>query len=233
VTTHTGLAAPALEHPALAAYGQVLVEGGRLWLCHDDGSVEYQDTHRWVADADAVDRRMLARCGGPTIDVGCGPGRLVAALAAAGTPALGIDLSAHAVTLARVRGALVLRRDVFGPLPGEGRWACVLLADGNVGIGGEPRRLLRRIAALAAPDGRLVVEVARGDVDRRGPVRVITSAGVVSRPFRWAALGAPALLREAGAAGWRADEVWEDGGRRFVALSRAGGARRGGAATRR
>ena len=223
-TSPARLAEATLERPPLAAYGQVLARGGRLWLCHPDGSLESQDTRPWLADADAVDHRVLARCAGPALDVGCGPGRLVAALAATGTPALGIDLSAHAVALARARGAPALRRDVFGPLPGEGRWAVVLLADGNIGIGGAPRRLLRRMAELAAPGGRLVVEVARGDVDRRGPVRIITPAGVVSRPFHWAALGAPALLREAGAAGWRADEIWDDGGRRFVALSRAGAA---------
>ncbi|HSE69715.1 MAG TPA: hypothetical protein VLA97_03080, partial [Nocardioidaceae bacterium] len=28
---------------------------------------------RWRADADRVDRRLLAHCHGPTIDLGCGP----------------------------------------------------------------------------------------------------------------------------------------------------------------
>ena len=32
----------------------------------------------------------------------------------------------------------MLRRDLFAPLPGEGRWHHVLLADGNIGIGGDP-----------------------------------------------------------------------------------------------
>jgi len=51
-----------------------------------------------------------------------------------GVPALGIDQSATAVDLARRSGAPALRRDVFGPLPGAGRWSTVLLADGNVGM---------------------------------------------------------------------------------------------------
>ena len=37
-----------------------------------------------------------------------------------------------------MRGATVLQRDIFGPLPGEGRWGTALLFDGNVGIGGDP-----------------------------------------------------------------------------------------------
>ena len=52
-----------------------------------------------------------------------------------GVPALGVDQSATAVALARRSGAPALRRDVFDPLPGTGRWHDVLLADGNVGLG--------------------------------------------------------------------------------------------------
>src|SRR5262249_61510991 len=76
----------------------------------------------------------------PTLDVGSGPGRLTVALAECGIPALGIDVTPYAVHLARAAGALTLLRDVFGRVPGAGRWMTVLLADGNIGIGGEPVR---------------------------------------------------------------------------------------------
>ena len=56
----------------------------------------------------------------------------------AGQPALGIDISAEAVRQARRRGAPAMCRDVFEPVPGAGRWRTVLLADGNIGIGGDP-----------------------------------------------------------------------------------------------
>ena len=36
----------------------------------------------------------------------------------------------------------MVRRDLFGALPGEGTWSHVLLADGNIGIGGDPVTLL-------------------------------------------------------------------------------------------
>ena len=212
---------PAPAAAALAAYEARLREGGELLLRRDDGGLERHDAGRWTAVADAVDRRLLARCAGPTIDLGCGPGRLVAALGELGVPALGVDVSAAAVAMARARGALAVRRDVLAAgLPGEGRWACALLADGNVGIGGHPRRLLRRVARLVARGGALLVEVAAEDVDRRGDVRIVGHGGRDSHPFPWATLGAPALVREARLSGWRPGERWADGGRRFVALLR-------------
>ena len=56
--------------------------------------------------------------------------------------------------LARSCGALALHRDVFATVPGTGRWARVLLADGNIGIGGDPDALLSRVAELLKPPGR-------------------------------------------------------------------------------
>ena len=59
---------------------------------------------RWQADADGGDEILLGACTGPTLDVGCGPGRLVAALLARGVQALGVDVSREAIrrTTARV-----------------------------------------------------------------------------------------------------------------------------------
>ena len=108
---------------------------------------------RWRDEPDAIDDLMLARCEAPVLDaaVGCGPGRLVAALNARGIPALGIDISARAVQHARRRGATVLRRAVEHHVPAEGRWGTVLLADGNIGIGGDPAALLDRCRAWLGP----------------------------------------------------------------------------------
>ena len=97
----------------------------------------------WNRPADDHEHEVLARCVGPTLDVGCGPGRLTAALAERGQVALGIDVVGDAVGQTLQRGGSALRRSVFDPVPGEGRWRTVLLADGNVGIGGDPVALLR------------------------------------------------------------------------------------------
>lgn len=114
---------------------------------------------RWLEPASRDDDILLAHCTRNTLDVGCGPGRLSAALTEAGVSALGIDVSPEAVQMARLRGATALRRNVFSPVPGEGRWPSLLLADGNIGIGGDPIVLLRRVETMLAPGGRAVVEV--------------------------------------------------------------------------
>ena len=112
----------------------ISVRDDRGWVevHHGDVLVERQRVTRWLREADAVDRRLLAGCAGPTLDVGCGPGRLIAALTAHGIPSLGIDISLEAVISTRARGGAALRRDVFAPIPGEGRWPWVVLADGNI-----------------------------------------------------------------------------------------------------
>ena len=108
---------------------------------------------RWADPADARDRALLRRCGGPVLDIGCGPGRMSEHLAHQGVAVLGIDVVPEAVAQTRARGASALHRDVFDRLPGEGRWTCALLADGNIGIGGDPVALLRRVAHLLRPGG--------------------------------------------------------------------------------
>lgn len=140
----------------------------------------------WTREVDQADRHLLDLCTGPTIDIGCGPGRLAAGLAAEGRIVLGIDVVQEAVEQTRSRGASALRRDVFEPVPGEGRWGTALLADGNVGIGGDPVALLRRVRDLLDPRGRVVVELAGPGIEGRVVWARLEGAGAVSRPFRWA-----------------------------------------------
>jgi SAM-dependent methyltransferase len=147
----------------------------------------------WTRAIDATDLALLADCLGETLDVGCGPGRMTRALAERGHAALGIDVVPEAVRMTRRRGAAAILRDVWDTVPGEGRWSTVLLADGNVGIGGDPRALLARVRALLAPGGRAVVEVAppgTGLLTHRISLRTTTMR---SRPFPWAVVGADAI----------------------------------------
>ncbi|MFK0153227.1 class I SAM-dependent methyltransferase [Streptomyces sp. NPDC090493] len=189
---------------------------GPLFLRRTDGWLLPLDVERWCARADPVDRAVLDRCEGAVLDIGCGPGRLVAELAARGRTVLGIDVSAAAVDHTVRLGGQALRRSVFEPLPGEGRWGTVLLMDGNVGIGGDPRALLGRVGRLLAPGGLLIAETAPVDVDERADVRLTDAQETVGAPFRWARLGTPALLRYA--RGWEPEAQWATGGRRFAAL---------------
>ncbi|AUA10594.1 Methyltransferase domain protein [Streptomyces malaysiensis subsp. malaysiensis] len=194
---------------------------GPLFLRRADGWMLPLDVERWCADADAADRTVLRRCQGPILDIGCGPGRLVAALAIHGHPCLGIDVSQAAVDRTIRGGGPALCRSVFEPLPGEGRWGTALLIDGNIGIGGDPRALLTRVAQLMAPDGLLVVEAAGADVDERVRVRVDDGRGGVGTAFPWARVGVRALLHHAHAVGWELVEQWTARDRGFVSLRHA------------
>jgi SAM-dependent methyltransferase len=178
------------------------------------------DAAAWCGTDLPGDAGLLARCAGPTLDVGCGPGRLTGGLLERGQPALGIDVSAAAVGLARRRGAPALRRDVFQPLPGHGRWRHVLLADGNIGIGGSPRRLLRRCRDLLAADGMLHVEVTGpGTRTWVGAARIRDGDGVLSAPFRWASVAIDDLFAIAAEAGLRPVDTWTEAGRWFASLA--------------
>lgn len=174
---------------------------------------------RWSDEPDAIDDLMLARCEPPVLDVGCGPGRLVGALNARGVPALGIDISTRAVEQARGRGAMALRRAVEQPVPAEGRWGTVLLADGNIGIGGDPAALLARCRLLVGPRGLVLVETdADQDADDTSPLTLRDADGRSSRPMPWARVGARTLARLAPACGLAVLEQWHLGGRTVVAL---------------
>lgn len=162
--------------------------GTPVRLRHASGEWQQLDCARWLGPARRADLTILDRLHGPVLDVGCGPGRFVVALAQRGVPALGVDIAPEAVRLTRNAGGIALQRCVFRRLPGEGRWQTVLIADGNIGIGGDPVRLLRRAAALLGPTGRVLVEVD-GAGQRRGAVR-LERQDEIGDWFAWAQVGA-------------------------------------------
>lgn len=195
---------------------------GRADVVDAGGQTIPFEVHQWNGAPDIVDRSLFIEpCDGPTIDVGCGPGRLVGELAGRGIPSLGIDVSSEAVRQARGRGAYALCQDVFSHVPGEGEWAYALLADGNVGIGGDPVRLLTRVREVLSSTGHTIVEVAGHGVGLVAEQRRLRINGRDSAEFAWAVVGLDAIAGVAEAAGLRVHETRTVGSRHAVTLVRS------------
>lgn len=92
-----------------ATYDRIALEYAR----RSDDDASSQEFLDW--------RTTLLDSHGPLVDLGCGPGRDLAAFAAAGVPCLGIDLSAGMLAVAAQRGLPVVRADLRRPpvLPGS------------------------------------------------------------------------------------------------------------------
>lgn len=199
-------------------------DGGRLRLraVGDEASsgASVVDVARFTASADVVDVAILDRGEGSVLDLGCGPGRMVRAAIDVGRRALGIDVSASAIHMARAEGLPVLHASVFDPLPREGSWGMVLLLDGNLGIGGDVAALLRRAATLMDPAGRIVVEAHRRRTHRREfDAVLVDDDGAASEPFPWAEMGVDPLVATARSMGLRVSDRWTVAGRTFVELA--------------
>jgi hypothetical protein len=97
----------------------------------------------------------------------------------------------------------------------------VVLLDGNVGIGGDAVRLLRRCATLLAPDGTVVVEVEPPGQGWRTPCVRLERDGHETPWFRWAVVGADAIADVAQTAGLQVRRVDRSGVRWFAHLARA------------
>lgn len=185
-----------------------------------DGTTVPLPIERYLGPADTTDEQLLDGLSGPVLDVGCGPGRHLCVLAKRGVFALGVDLSTVAVELAVGYGGRAIVGDIFDELPGGGTWRSALLLDGNIGIGGEPVRLLARIGVLLRPDGELLVELEPPGASTYATEARLESEGVASAWFPWARVAAPAIAPIAHASGFCATQVWSLSGRWFARLQR-------------
>lgn len=183
------------------------------------GDTRLRNLDQWKTEPDAADVELFVEpCTGPTLDVGCGPGRLAAELTARQVMAVGIDTAQDAVRLARQRGAEAVQRDVFADVPGEPHWEHVLLADGNIGIGGDPVSLLVRIRELMEPYGEIIVEVSESGSGVRYELHRLQIGDRVTAPFPWAVVGLDAVEGVAARAGLRVHMVRSAGDRHVVTL---------------
>ena len=216
----TDLELPSAGLDPLELYAAAL-DGTALFRRSADGGLVPVPTRRWTGGLQPGDESLLDRCLGPTLDVGCGPGRLLEAFGRLAVPAMGVDLSPAAVRIARSRGGQAVTGSVFDEIPGAGDWATALLLDGNIGIGGDPAALLRRVRALLRPDGCAVVEVEPGGVaTTRTRVR-LEDDDSVSDWFWWARVGLDGLPEVAADARMAIADVRGIDGRWFAWLDGA------------
>jgi SAM-dependent methyltransferase len=203
-----------------AALFERALRGGALYVRGEDGKRLPVPLQRWLGPPSAADARVLDRAGGPVLDVGCGPGRHVLALARRGVFAIGVDIAPGAVQQARDRGATAILGSIFDPVPGARRWQTALLLDGNIGIGGRPAALLARVCELLRPAGTVLCELGPpGCPSRAELVALEDGGGVRSSWFPWARLGVDAVQGTAERAGFALEEAWEDDGRWFARLT--------------
>lgn len=207
-------------------------QGLLCWVASDGGVRRPVPMQRWMGTSAAAspdreaDAAMLDQCTGLTIDLGCGPGRLTAALTARGVAAIGVDSSATAVAMTTSRGGKALHQNIFDPLPMVGHWAHVLLADGNIGIGADPERILRRAAELIARDGVVIAEVEPSAAAVTG-IRIEQlrweTEELQGHWFDWATVGREAVPALAAAAGLQVTRTMELAQRCFVWLEPSDG----------
>lgn len=191
----------------------------QTWLHYEDDRRTLLDLPRWTEPAQDADLDLLSRCAGPVLDIGCGPGRLTAALHARGVECLGVDVAPIAVEVARRSGVVVLHASIYDAVLDDTTWQTVLLADGNVGIGGDPTRLLRRAHDLLVPGGSVLVELDPPSVPTAAVrVRLESSSGASSGWFPWAHVSAADIDHVSEGVDLCVHDRWVAAGRWFAEL---------------
>jgi hypothetical protein len=104
-------------------------------------------------------------------------------------------------------------------LPGTGRWQTVLLADGNVGLGGNPERVLARAAELMGQGGQCLVEFDSASTGVMLSWVRLESSHTVGPWFRWASVGIDSAKRLAEQAGMAVKEIHHIGDRIVASLA--------------
>lgn len=139
---------------------------GRMLTIHrDDGHTDTHDPALYFTpEPFSHEMPLLEEVEGPVLDVGCGAGRTLLWLGRQSVKATGIDLSPGAVAVSRARGCRDVRLgNVMDPdkeCLEDASFRTAVLFGNNVGIGGDyegAEVLLRRLATVVAPGGRLLV----------------------------------------------------------------------------
>lgn len=193
----------------------------------DDGSVMpamhpewfFRDFDRW----DWWDREMLSTVdAGPVLDLGAGAGRAALYLQGRGLAVTAVESSPAAAEVCRRRGVLDARVGDLNEPPSDQRWGTILLLCGNLGLGGSwvgNRRLLRRLAAVAAPGALLIGDSVNYEGRSEIGLR-IRYRELVTPWWRQRNVSAPEVADLVAGTGWTVERQIEDGVDHSVALRR-------------
>ena len=109
-------------------------------------------------------RTSLLGTAWPLVDLGCGPGRDLAAFATTGMPCLGVDLSAGMVAIAGRRGLPVVRGDLRAPPLRPGSVGTVYSCTALLHVPREQVPATLQVwRALLRPGGRLHLSTSLGE----------------------------------------------------------------------
>jgi 2-polyprenyl-3-methyl-5-hydroxy-6-metoxy-1,4-benzoquinol methylase len=150
----------------------LLTGANDIWIQAYEG-MTLDSAHSWHQHADAEIETVLSmaalREGASVIDVGCGDGRHVEALAARGFDVVGVDISERLVAEARHRGiagAMVQEADAREYLPGGPYDLAICLYDvlGSSASPDDDRVILQNIVRALSPEGIVVASVMNTNV---------------------------------------------------------------------
>jgi SAM-dependent methyltransferase len=138
----------------------------RIRRSYDAVAEKYADGFRHELAYKPLDRALLACLieqagpGAPIADLGCGPGHVSGWLASHGAAAVGIDLSASMIAVARREhpGVEFRQGDLLGLPAGDGEFGAAVALYSVIHLEpGELRRAFAEIHRVLRPSGRLLV----------------------------------------------------------------------------
>ncbi len=136
-----------------------IVERDDGYIDVSSGPMRYLSTYpEWPEQ----ERQAMDLVRGRVLDLGCGAGRHLLYLQERGHDATGIDISPMAIRTCRKRGAAKARvLSVTQLSPRLGRFDTITMMCNNCGLLGNAKRgpwLLRRLAAMTGPEGRILAD---------------------------------------------------------------------------
>lgn len=143
---------------------------------HDNPFERFPRLYDWEHDSFEDDlalyQALVRRFGGPVLELACGTGRVLAALAAQGHSCTGVDSSPAMLARARQRMAehdvaYALIEQPMQALDLEGRFRTILVPLDGLGLlleRGDQLAMLRAARAQATHDARLVLDLTNGNL---------------------------------------------------------------------